>query len=220
VPEDVEVLAVQLPGRESMLFDPPHETIDDMVSAVAALLVDEPDTPFAFYGHSMGSLIGYELTLRLEAAGAAAPKCLFVSSRRPPDVPSSDQAIHDLPDREFVDALRERYGGLPEEVVREPELLRLVLPAIRADLRALETYRPAPGRRIRCPIRAYGGVHDLRPTPDELRGWERLSTEPLTVRLFDGGHFFIADHREALLRDVVDTLGRAAERARPIADAD
>lgn len=200
------MVAVQLSGRESLLFDPAHETVESMVASVSSVLVGDA-TPFAFYGHSMGALIGYELALMLEASARPSPTHLFVSSRRPPDVAPYDNGIHELPDAEFIDVLRERYGGLPDEILREPDLLQLVLPTIRADLRALEAYVPVPDRRTRCPIIAYGGVNDHRPTPDELRGWERMSSQPLRVQLYDGGHFFLAEQRDALLSDVARTLG-------------
>lgn len=206
------MVAVQLSGRESLLFDPAHETVESMVASVSSVLVGDA-TPFAFYGHSMGALIGYELALMLEASARPSPTHLFVSSRRPPDVAPYDNGIHELPDAEFIDVLRERYGGLPDEILREPDLLQLVLPTIRADLRALEAYVPVPDRRTRCPIIAYGGVNDHRPTPDELRGWERMSSQPLRVQLYDGGHFFLAEQRRAPERRRAHARPGLTERA-------
>lgn len=204
LPEDIEVIGVQLPGREARISEAPLPSIDAMVQATRAVMHTISDLPFAFFGHSMGSLLAFELTLALEAAGAAAPDRLFVSARRAPDEPEATHSVvHTLPDADFLDAMQSRFQAIPQAVRDEPELLALVLPVLRADMRAVETYAPQPGRRVYCPVRAYGGADDTHPRPSQLAGWQRATMQPISVRLFPGDHFYLGAQRGALLEDVV-----------------
>lgn len=204
LPEDIEVIGVQLPGREARISEAPLPSIAAMVQATHAVIATIADLPFAFFGHSMGSLLAFELALALEAAGDATPERLFVSARRAPDdADSTTAAVHTLPDVAFLDAMQSRFKAIPDAVRNEPELLALVLPVLRADMRAVETYAPVTGRRVYCPVRAYGGADDTHPRPSQLAGWQRSTMQPISVRLFPGDHFYIGAQRQPLLDDVV-----------------
>jgi surfactin synthase thioesterase subunit len=143
------------------------------------------------------------LTLALEAAGVRPPAHLFVSARRAPDEPDSEPPIHHLPDEEFLDELQRRYGAVPEAVRQEPELLALLLPTLRADIRAIERYVPSTARKVRCPVQVYGGSDDRHPVPGQLPGWKRVAERPVRVRLFAGDHFYLTPQRDALTADIV-----------------
>jgi medium-chain acyl-[acyl-carrier-protein] hydrolase len=202
LPDDIEVVGVQLPGREARLREPLLESIEAMAAAAHAVIASLRDVPFAFFGHSMGALLAYELTLLLEAEGGASPERLFVSSRRAPDESDPAGSVHRLGDTEFLDAMQTRFAAIPDAVRNEPELLALVLPILRADIRAVETYAPLPGRRVFCPIRAYGGTDDVHPRPAQLAGWQRVTMQPVSVRTFEGDHFYLTAQRAGLLADV------------------
>jgi medium-chain acyl-[acyl-carrier-protein] hydrolase len=174
-----------------------------MVTAVQPLVAAASDLPYAIFGHSMGALVAFELTLALEAAGARAPSHLFVSARRPPDEPDPEPPVHALPQEEFLDELQRRYGGVPEAVRQERELLELLLPTLRADIRAIERYAPSSRRRVRCPVHVYGGSEDRHPTPSQLPGWQRVADRDVRVRLFAGDHFYLNLQRDALMSDIV-----------------
>lgn len=191
LPPDVEVVAVQLPGRSPSRREPTPDTIDALVAATLPALEVLDDLPFAMFGHSMGALLAYELTVAMATTGRAAPTQLFVSGRRWPGAPHGSRPIHALPDDEFLDAIDGRYGGVPAAVRREADLLALLLPALRADIRALETYVPTPGRQVACPLHVFGGEDDTNPRPDELAAWQHVATTPISVRVFAGGHFFL-----------------------------
>jgi surfactin synthase thioesterase subunit len=214
LPDDVEVAAVVLPGRDPSSRQRPTDSIGELVEATREGLgeLDARDPlPFALFGHSMGALIAFELAVSLESGDGPAPvSCgperLFVSGRRPPDEPHVGDRIHDLDDEPFLDAMQRNYGGVPDVVRNEPELLALFLPALRADIRALETYEPVVGRRVRCPVRVYGGADDRHPRPQWLPGWQRAATEPITIRTFAGDHFYLTGAAlEALTDDVATT---------------
>ncbi len=156
LPDDVEVVAVQFPGREPPYREPPLDSIADLVASLLPPLAERADLPFALFGHSMGALVAFEATLAMERDGGPSPSLLFVSSRRPPDEPADHAPVHDLPDDAFVDAMVHRYNAVPEIVRREPDLMALLLPVLRADIRAFETLRAAqraqgavPGPRVR-----------------------------------------------------------------------
>jgi surfactin synthase thioesterase subunit len=202
LPDDVEVAAVQLPGREGRRDTPALASVEQMVAVTLAALEHVPDLPLAIFGHSLGALVAFELTVALESRGGAAPTRLFVSGRRAPDEPCALPPVHGLPDEQFLDAMQERYGGVPEVVRREPDLLALLLPALRADVRAFETYAPLTDRRVRCPVHVYGGLDDTRPRPDELGGWQRVAERDVTVKLFPGDHFYLASQHDALTAEI------------------
>lgn len=205
LPDDVEVLVVQLPGRESRLREAPFDDIPEIVDALRPLVTEASDLPYALFGHSMGALIAFELALSLEAGGGRGPAHLFVSARRPPDEPELDPPVHGLPDDAFVDELQRRYRAIPDAVRQEPELLALLLPGLRADIRAIERYAPSSPRKVRCPVHVFGGVQDSYPRPAQLPGWQRVAEQGVRVRLFPGNHFYLAEQQAALLADISET---------------
>lgn len=205
LPGDLDVVAVQLPGREPGSAGPPVDSIDAIVEAVLAsigALQDAEPLPFSLFGHSMGALIAFEVAIALEAAGETAPEVLYVSGRRPPDELHHGNGIHALPDDEFLDAMQRSYGGVPDVVRNEPELLALFLPSLRADIRALETYAPSSGRKVGCPVRVYGGAQDRNPRPSQLGGWQRVAARDVSIRVFEGDHFYLVAARDALTADI------------------
>lgn len=218
LPSDVEVVVVVLPGRDPRTraasgASPPGSMAPIVSAALVAIeeLQATDPLPFAIFGHSMGALVAYELTVELEraasgstAAGgrARAPAHLFVSGRRSPDEVHEGELIHDLPDDAFLDSMQRLYGGVPEAVRQEPELLALFLPGLRADVQVFETYEPLTDRLVQCAVRVYGGADDRRPKPAALPGWQRLVGRDISVRTFPGDHFYLHDERAELVADI------------------
>jgi medium-chain acyl-[acyl-carrier-protein] hydrolase len=204
LPDDIEVVAAQLPGRDARLREAPLPSIAAMVEMLLPAVMDATDLPYAIFGHSMGALVAYELTCALEASGVRAPSHLFVSSRRAPDALDTRPPLHNLPEAEFIEQLQHRYGAIPPAVLEERELLELMLPVVRSDIRAVETYRAVPGTTspIQCPVHVYGGATDKHPSPSELPAWDRVTASPVRVRVFPGDHFYLQEQREALTADI------------------
>jgi surfactin synthase thioesterase subunit len=202
VPADVDVAAVQLPGRTPGCGEPLLATIEEIIAVLLAELQAASALPYALFGHSMGALVAFELTVALENAGGRPPDCLFVSGRKAPDELHAGSFLHDLPDDEFVDAIDRNFGAVPDAIRREPELLALLLPALRADVRTFETYAPLSNAKVRCPVHVYGGADDTRPRPHHLPGWQRVAERAITIDLFPGGHFFLSDEAPALTADI------------------
>jgi medium-chain acyl-[acyl-carrier-protein] hydrolase len=201
---DVEVCAVQLPGREGRLREP---AIDDLVQLrerlADALLPALGEAPFAFYGHSFGALLAFELTRELRRRAAPLPRLLIAAGRAAPSRGRSIDPISALADDDaFLDALMRRYGGIPAALRGERELMAILLPTLRADLKIAEGYAYSPEPPLPVAIRAFGGLSD--PAVDEraLQDWSRETTAGFAVRWFRGGHFFVQEERGELLREI------------------
>lgn len=206
IPRHVEVCAVQLPGRANRIREACLRSIPSIVEALLPSVFAQTDRPYALFGHSMGSMVAYALAHELVRRGAPAPAHLFVSGRRGPGCPSPEPPLHVLSDAEFVAELLRRYGGIPAEVLAEPELMELLLPSLRADIHALETYRPFVPAPLPCPVTAYGGIEDRLNPPEQLEGWRDETRGAFRARTFAGGHFYLEARREELLADIAETL--------------
>jgi surfactin synthase thioesterase subunit len=206
---EIDVRPVQLPGREWRLDEPPYRRIDALVEPLRAALEPHLDRPYAMFGHSMGALVAFEVARRLGDGVRPGPSCLIVSARRAPQLVGDDRQLYRLPDDQFIAEVA-RLGGLPHEVLAEPELRDMLLPALRADYEAVETYRPLPGGRLRCPVVAYLGAGDPEVDRGSLTGWGDVTTGEFTVREFPGDHFYLKGDRPAVLAALRQDVGAAA----------
>jgi medium-chain acyl-[acyl-carrier-protein] hydrolase len=206
LPKELEVCAIQLPGRANRLREPALTSIPALVEALVPALMPYLDRPFAFFGHSMGAVLAYEVTHELMKRAARIPVHLFVSGRRPPHMPDPDPPLHVLPDHEFVDEINRRYGAIPPEVLSESDLMELLLPSLRADIFALETHRPTLAQTLPCPISAFGGADDRHAPREHLEAWRTQSSVSFRVRTFPGDHFYIDLRRDEVLAEVTASL--------------
>lgn len=202
LPATIDLCAVRPPGRESRLAEVPHSDLIPLAEGVAGAIRPFLDRPFAVFGHSLGSWVGFELTRCLLRELDVSPVHLFVSGRRAPRLPGRDTPMHDLPDTEFVSEMRRRYGGIPDQVLQDRGLLDLLLPGLRADVTAAETYQYSDAEPLSCPISAFGGLSDLRVDSDELDGWRAETSGPFRLERFPGGHFYVESSRSQLLRTI------------------
>jgi surfactin synthase thioesterase subunit len=190
LPSDIEVCAIQLPGREDRLRETPFDRLSSLIDELADVLYPYMDLPFAFFGHSLGSLISFELTRRLRRQKAPCPLQLFVSGCRAPQIPNPDPPIHQLPDAEFIEELG-RFNGTPQAVLDNPELMEVFLPLLRSDIGLWETYvydREAP---LDCPITAFGGLEDEEVSREELAAWCDQTRSRFNMQMFSGDHFYL-----------------------------
>lgn len=190
--EVVEMLAVHLPGRGSRLADPVIDDIDDLVESIVEAMRQCFDKPFAFIGHSVGALVAYEVARRLAELGLPTPMRLFASAHHAPQhaAHAGAEPMYLLGDDELVDVVR-TLGLVPEEALADTELLSLILPPLRADFALSETYvPPTDATPLPCPITALGGTADPLLGEDDLREWSTCTRGGLTVRTFDGDHFY------------------------------
>lgn len=207
LPPGVEVCQVQLPGRGLRVREDPLTDHTSLVQALAEGLRTYFDKPFAIFGHSMGAMLGFELSHLLKRERNLEPEHLLVSARRAPQVPSLEPPTHHLPEAEFVTAVS-RLNGLPKEVLEHPELMQLMVPLLRADFAVCETYAYTPGPSLSCPITAFGGLQDREVTREQMQPWGEQTTGRFTLRMLPGDHFFINTARPDLLRLVAQTLSQ------------
>jgi len=203
----LDLLLVQLPGRETRIAEPLLKSVQTAVPALLNGL--EPcfgDTPFAFFGHSMGTLLAFELTRELRRRGKPEPIHLFMSGSEAPQSRSHLDALHQLPDDQFVEAIVKRYNSLPKAVLEHRELLELVLPALKGDFELLGSYRYVDEAPLACGITVFGGRQDALVEPGKLEEWRGHTTGGYLCHLFDGGHFFLHERRKEILHVMETTL--------------
>ncbi|HYP22111.1 MAG TPA: thioesterase domain-containing protein [Actinomycetota bacterium] len=205
LPPDVEVQAIQLPGREWRLKEEPYRDVFPLVGELATVLKDRFDVPFAFFGHSLGALISFELARELRRRGLSLPERLFLSAHRAPHLPKELPDIHDGPDEEFYEGLR-KLEGTPDELLSNDELMELLLPVLRADFEIAETYRYPPEPPLDCQMSVFGGLGDEVTNRDILQPWDQHTTKDFKLRMIPGSHFFVEESRDLILRAVFHDL--------------
>lgn len=206
LPPEVQVVGIQLPGRGHRLSEPAVSSMGVVADALAGEVVRHGDREFAFLGHSMGALIGFEVARRLEARDRAGLRHLFVSGRRAPSLPAEDKQVHKMDQRELVDTLR-RLDGTPPGILDNQELMELMLPALRADFAMCETYEYRSAPPLSCPITAVGGDEDRGVSESDLRAWAVETRSRFRCHLLPGGHFFVNSAAEQFARLITEELG-------------
>ncbi len=205
LPDSIELNPVQYPGRGPRLAEPLYTRLEPLVEALACVLPAYLDIPYAFFGHSLGALLGFELARRLARESIPQPVHLFVSGHPAPHLPATHPPTYDLPESQFVDKLLE-MNGMAQEMLQEAELMAMLLPILRADFEVCETYTYAAGPALPCAITALGGLRDLYVTRQGLESWGQHTRGAFAVRVFPGDHFYLKDAQHLLLETIVRTL--------------
>ena len=204
----IETQIAHYPGRGSRFNEPAIKNLDVLTESFLREIQSLLDKPFALFGHSMGGLIAFELARTLRQQNLPQPKFLFVSACAAPQFLDSNPLIHALPDDEFLDALK-KFNGIPAEILNQPEAVKLILPSLRADFEAVETYRfDSNEPPLDIPIIAFGGLDDPRISRERLEGWASQTTGRFESHYFHGGHFFIHDIRDGMMRSIAAEIIR------------
>jgi medium-chain acyl-[acyl-carrier-protein] hydrolase len=195
-PEWIEVCPVQLPGRGARLREKPFVRMDQLVKSLLREMRPYLTTPFAFFGHSMGAVIGFEITRLLRRENAKLPVHLFISGRGAAQLTPPKPPTYNLPDAEFKQELQ-RLAGTPAEVLAHPELMEVVMPLLRADFELIQTYNYTYEPPLNIPLTALGGLDDDI-TREQLEGWRDETTGPFSLRMFAGDHFYLTTNQQLL----------------------
>jgi medium-chain acyl-[acyl-carrier-protein] hydrolase len=202
----IEVGAVQLPGHETRMSEPLMTSLGQLVENLAEAVVPRLDRPYALYGHSLGALIAFELARALRGRGQPLPRHLIVSGRPAPHLPVDDLPVAGAGDAEFVDVIAERYGGIPDAVRAEPELMALFVPVLRADLLLAQKYLYREEEPLACPLSAFGGLADTTVGAEAGAAWGTHTSQSFSFERLPGGHFFPGPSRARLLEAIESRL--------------
>ncbi|KYC29188.1 putative thioesterase [Sterolibacterium denitrificans] len=208
----IELCAVQLPGRGARFREPPCTSFKALIRTLGDVLQAQQSRaplPFAFYGHSLGALIAFELARHCRRHGLPMPAHLIVSGCNAPPLKEKSKRLHELPDDQLIEKLRD-YNGTPREILDNRELMQLLLPTVRADFALGADYRYEDESPLPIPLTALSGRQDRHVHDDEggesgLCGWRRQTSAAYREQWFEGGHFFINESR----RQVLDCLAGA-----------
>ncbi|MGC9498420.1 thioesterase II family protein [Streptomyces sp. WG7] len=206
----VDVLSVQYPGRQDRRDEPGITDIGVYADRLTAELVPWLDRPLALFGHSMGAVLAFEVTRRLERDHGVSPVRIFASGRRSPSS-FRHETVH-LRDDDGIVAEMRALSGTDSRILGDEEILRMVLPAIRSDYTAIENYRAALEDTVLAPVTVLTGDADPRTSREEADAWERHTTGGFGIHRFPGGHFFLASHQERIMKLVSEELAAAARR--------
>jgi pyochelin biosynthesis protein PchC len=205
---DVAVLGVQYPGRQDRLHEPCLTTVAGIADEAFRTLEPLMDRPTAFLGHSMGAIVAFEVATRMKRLGRS-PLALFVSGRPAPSV-HRDGAVHLLDDTDLVEHLR-RTNGTDGRLLADETVLQMILPSVRGDYTAIETYEYRAGPKLECPVTALYGDEDDAVTAEEIQAWADHTTDRFTARSFPGGHFYLADHPHGVADLIAHQLRNSPE---------
>jgi surfactin synthase thioesterase subunit len=203
----INIVAIDLPGHGRRMGKPLLTNIDAMAEYVLHHIQDDLSEPYAIYGHSMGAIIAYVLSQKLRKKKLGMPIHLFVSGRQGPPVVSKEKDWHLLPKKEFIQKVM-TYGGIPEEVAEEEDLMDLFVPILRADFQAVSDYKYEEAAPLDLPITVMIGL-DEDITYEEALQWQNATTRKIAIKQFPGGHFFIFDHLPEIGNMISRTLAKA-----------
>jgi surfactin synthase thioesterase subunit len=204
LPQDVEIVPVNFPGRESRFRETPYTRMEPLLAELTKTL-DLTSSPFAFFGHSLGALVAFALARELRRLGRRAPSLLAVSGYPAPQLHRDRPHVAHLPHDQFVATLREHFD-VTDELLDNPVLAEMALPVLRADLAIVETFTYRDEPPLDLPLAAFGGIGDPEASEEQIRGWQAQSTRPVRERMFPGGHFFVNSEREAVVAELAAAL--------------
>ena len=206
---------VELAGRGKRIYDPLYNSIEEAIEDCYNIIFGELDKgPYAFFGHSMGGIIAYELAYKIRDNKLPEPVHIFFSGRGAPNVPDEDEEelYYNLPDEEFKEKIIE-LGGTPKEFFDHPELMEMLLPMLRCDFKIAETYEhDGEIKPLDYDITVFiGKEEDV--SAAQIHGWREHTKELCTVHYFEGEHFFLNEKRERVVSIINNTLLASKRRS-------
>ncbi len=208
---DVELYAVQYPGRLDRITDSCVDDMDVMAGSVASAVQPLLDRPVVLFGHSLGAAVAYEVARRISVRTPGAPAGLIVSGRAAPGRPG----VKHLASDDVLWADIERLGGTRPEILADPEIRRAFLPALRSDYRLSEIYRPVPGPLLDCPVTAMLGDADSEVDVAEAWSWARVTSSAFSIRCFPGEHFYLTPRMTEVIGEIMRWLAASVPPRHP-----
>ncbi|MEE3956206.1 thioesterase II family protein [Peribacillus frigoritolerans] len=198
--EDIEVIGIQLPGRDKRIYETPIDNLENLISNLTMEIKEFLDKPFVFFGHSMGSILSYEICKALLLSENHIPKHLFLSSCRAPHLSLREEMIHTLSDSLFIEKLKE-LNGTPDEILNRKEFSELFLPMLRSDFKIAETYQRSIDTQLPLPITCIIGDNDTVSVSDSME-WQKHTSDIFSHSIYSGDHFYLKSHSN----DIMDSI--------------
>ena len=205
MPPEIDLCPVELPGRAARLDEPPLTSMSALMERLGHALKPLMGVPFGFFGHSVGTCMAYEAARQLCSVDGRSAVHLFVSGRGTPNCACANPPPARLPSDQDLLAILGRFGGTPAAIMQRPELIAVLLPALRADLALVERYRVDPGDHITCPITAFGGADDVSHS-SSLQSWGDFTHARFRACIFPGGHFYFSPAAASLAKEIIQDL--------------
>src|ERR1043166_1512951 len=209
LPPEIELVAIQLPGRGNRIGEPPGRRVSDIVVPLSRAITPLLDKPASFFGYSMGGLICFELAHLLRSQCGIEPVHLVLAGRRAPQDLAEKKITYDLPRPEFIAEIQ-KYNGLPSQSLKDKEMLELIIPILRADMELCQTSNYTPKRAFECPITVFGGYRD-QISEDDLNLWKEHTRGRFAKYMFAGDHFFINTAESEMLSILSSELSSAPQ---------
>lgn len=200
--DNIKLYAAQYPGRENRMSEEPinefNVLLNEVYQNIKSIIND--DTLYYLFGHSLGTKLVYELTLRIINDSIKKPSGIIVSGGRAPCFKEKNPIYH-LDDIDFIKGIN-RYSGTPEEIIQNMEIMKIFLPMLRADFMIDETYQRKEIEKIDIPILGLMGTDDKELKIEELKKWEEYTTKDFKYRYIEGGHMFINTNTELVAKEI------------------
>lgn len=204
--ESIEVCLVQPPGREGRLRESIPASVRELAPELAGHLGEFLDRPFAFYGHSLGALLAFETARAVRRLQGRQPVHLFVGAAPAPQLPWEHSPLRCLPESQFLFEIQNRYGEIPEQVLADEEMRKLLLPVLRADIAMVEAYEYVSEAPLDCGISVLCGSQDRMVSPGSAEAWRAQTSRDFSLRVVQGNHLFLQPQRLQLARLISERL--------------
>ncbi|NQY37922.1 MAG: thioesterase [Alteromonadaceae bacterium] len=201
LPENIEILAIQPPGRSTRIFERAHSNMEQLVNDLLMNISESLDRPYILFGHSLGSRVAFELMTQCKKRGLRMPLQFIASGSRGPHILPRKTSIYQLPDKEFIEGLKD-INGTPKAVLENSELMELCLPLLRADFELADTYACRENNIFDCPISVFSGKADTEITHEDLISWGNYFSGSVDLQMFPGDHFFIESNKNLVVNKV------------------
>ena len=215
LPARIDLVAVQLPGREGRVKEAFSASMDDLIGGIVAAVTPLLDKPYVVFGHSFGALGGFEVIRELRRRGAKQPLLFVPAGRQAPHLKDRKPPIASLPEAQFIEELRKEYGNHIGHILESAELRDAFIPQIHADFALSEAYRCRAEQPLDCPILALAGVDEDDLETHELNAWSAQTTRSFHTRRFPGDHFFIRES-QALVIEAIRQQIASVRREQPL----
>jgi len=214
LPSSIELVAIQPPGRANRMDEDPLTSVADMAGQLARALPSMLDRPYLVYGHSLGAIVSFEVLHALQAGRLPAPRWYFCAARRAPQAPPRIGPIHEYPLEKFKSELKS-FNGTPDVILENDDLMELLVPMLRTELKAAYVYHREPDAKLECNVSVFGGARDQVVLPQELAGWQDHFSAPMDLRIFAGGHFFMEDNKKLVVNAICERAGLSRPASQP-----